>query len=218
MKKIILLRGLPGCNKFQTAERLKAEFTQENPTLPEPAILRPQDYFSDKHYRPNLVKKAHTWNQDRCNTLMQAAHPLIIINATNLTAKEMAPYAQHAAAHGYTLTLMQPSHPDAYNPKLLIKRCTYRIDLKKLQHMRDIWEDITAEQLMKRVMNSAPAPESHPVHARRAHATHTPSYASARRFRGSRATAAIHAPQRPASTEPRSNANQSELKKKSFRK
>lgn len=101
MKKLILLRGLPGSGKTTLAEFLKHE-------IDDCIAIAADDYFlnSEGEYIFKLedLHKAHT----RCKAIvlgnMSISTGTIIVHNTNTTEKEMKEYFELAKEHGYEVT------------------------------------------------------------------------------------------------------------------
>ena len=148
-KQFILMRGLPGSGKSTKAEELAGEHGQ---------VFSTDDYFclnKDQEYRfdGNLLGKAHQWNQRRSYEAVKAGIPVIVIDNTNTTIREMKSYATHielAQRMGYEVRIEEPKTEWAWDVEELFKKGTHNIPKKHLHKMlhryvRDVKiEDILA--------------------------------------------------------------------------
>jgi predicted kinase len=99
---LYLIRGLPGSGKSTFAEMLAAN-------------LLGRHYEADMfHYneegvydwKPERVAKAHNWCQDKVRQNMEDLFMDIVVSNTFTTEKELKPYLELAAKHGYKVTTL----------------------------------------------------------------------------------------------------------------
>ena len=93
-KYLFIVRGIPGSGKSTLAEQLA-------PTV---QICTADDYhMKDGEYdwKPQNVKKAHKWCQDKASELMKRGLTPVVIANTSTTLKEMQPYYDLAEKRGY---------------------------------------------------------------------------------------------------------------------
>ena len=103
MTKILyILRGLPGCGKSTTAERL----------APPSQIFEADKYWylEDGTYKFDITKlgEAHRWCQSEVESTMHfneefpaCSKDVIVVSNTNTTEKEMKPYLELAERYDY---------------------------------------------------------------------------------------------------------------------
>jgi len=106
MKKLILMRGLPGSGKSTAAREIAAQHMTSDRGQ-SVAICSTDSYFieDDKYvFRPEKLGVNHNANQDRVRDLMRVGVEVIIVDNTNTTNKEMKPYKDAAQRHGYDIT------------------------------------------------------------------------------------------------------------------
>lgn len=105
--KLILMRGVTGSGKSTRAKQL----LEQNPQA---VILSTDDHFIvEGKYRfdPSLLEKNHRANQENCRLEMLRRRELIIIDNTNVTAREMKPYRLLALEHGYETEILEIQPP-----------------------------------------------------------------------------------------------------------
>lgn len=93
-KYLFIVRGIPGAGKTDFASQI----------APTAQICTADDYhMNDGKYewKPENIKKAHQWCQDKANTLMGNGITPVVVANTSTTLKEMKPYYDLAEKHGY---------------------------------------------------------------------------------------------------------------------
>lgn len=96
MKRLILMRGLPGSGKSTKAKTFGG------------VVLSTDDYFMvDGTYVFNSANMAdaHEWNRVRCLSAMLIGKHTIVIDNTNSRSWEAAAYVSMARQHGYAVVV-----------------------------------------------------------------------------------------------------------------
>jgi len=92
-KSVVIMRGIPGCGKSTFVEELKAPFGERV------VVVSADDYFmKDGEYKfdPTKIRDAHTQCQEKFDAAMKNdAVELIIVDNTNITARDMAHYTTY---------------------------------------------------------------------------------------------------------------------------
>jgi predicted kinase len=106
-KTLILMRGVPSSGKSYRAKQLA------NNDL---SIIFSADLFFGttkeeyiRNWNREKLYSAHCWCQDGVLQAMRANKPLVIVDNTNTTIKEMRPYAKMAADYGYEIRIEEPT-------------------------------------------------------------------------------------------------------------
>lgn len=140
MKKLILMRGLPGSGKSSLAQSLDG------------LVLSTDDFFTKKGvYKFNIraVGIAHGWNQKRAQKAMESGEELVIIDNTNIQAKEMKPYARMAKEFGYEIEIMEANTPHQFDVDKLAQYNKHNVPKDKIQEMMDKYEHgVSVEDLV----------------------------------------------------------------------
>lgn len=102
MKKLIIMRGIPGSGKSYIAKQL----------VPADKIYSTDDFWGP-NYNFDITKlfQAHMWNQRRVETAMNSGYELIAVDNTNVTWKEIKPYYELAKKYGYEVEYKEPTSP-----------------------------------------------------------------------------------------------------------
>jgi NEDD4-binding protein 2 len=146
-KKLILMRGLPGSGKSTKAKQLVGNGQ----------IFSTDDYWcmNEKgEYRFNIHKigEAHKWNQRRSLAAMKAGVPIVVIDNTNTTIKELRSYTKHislAAQLGYTVSIEEPETAWRFDLEELLKKGTHNVPKKTVQAMLDRYvRDVKVEDVV----------------------------------------------------------------------
>jgi hypothetical protein len=103
MRTLYLMRGIPGGGKSTRAKSLAVEAIQDGASSV--AICSTDNFFLDKdgvyRFDGKRIGCAHGWNQACARQMMENDINVVIIDNTNTTHKEMAPYKVFAKTHGY---------------------------------------------------------------------------------------------------------------------
>jgi predicted kinase len=93
-KRLIILRGVPGCGKSTVAELLASASN----------ICTADDFhMKDGKYewKPENVKAAHAWCKEKAENLMKSGASPVVIANTSTTEWEFKPYYDIAEKYGY---------------------------------------------------------------------------------------------------------------------
>lgn len=103
MKKLILVRGLPGAGKSTVA---KLFYTLD----PGNTVHFEADMFFVKDgkycFDASKIKDAHAWCQNVVGEYMKMSMPTIVVSNTFTQEWEMQPYINMAKRHGYQVTTL----------------------------------------------------------------------------------------------------------------
>ena len=106
-KTLILMRGLPASGKSYRAK----ELCEDNES-----IICSADHFFGHTIEEYLAKWsfqdlgiAHNYCREKAKSLMELHIPLVIIDNTNTTIKEMLPYVQLAIFYDYEIQVEEPN-------------------------------------------------------------------------------------------------------------
>jgi predicted kinase len=133
-KKFIIMRGLPGSGKSTKAKKLAGNQGQ---------VFSADDYHvmmgNGKYdFRPENVGKAHSWNQRRAYAAVEAGVPIVVIDNTNTTLREMRAYRKHmklAMLMGYTISIEESDTEWAFNIDECEKKGTHNVPRNVLEAM-----------------------------------------------------------------------------------
>ena len=143
-KKMVILRGLPGCGKTTTAKQI---------TVQNGVVFSTNDYFYENgiyKFDAKKLKDAHLWNQQRTKDAMEKDEGLIVIDNNNVRKWEAKPYVELATKFGYTVEFQTVETLWKFTLDELVSRNTHNIPNNIIQRMIDQWEnDFTIETVLE---------------------------------------------------------------------
>jgi predicted kinase len=135
MRLLILMRGVPGSGKSTLAKKLAEDYRLCGYTC---EIHSTDNYFMvDGEYRFNLdlLGTNHVKNQQAVKDAMSRGVEVIIVDNTNLSAKERKKYIDAAVTFNYTTEVHDSTTPWAKNAVECAKRNTHGVPLETIQRM-----------------------------------------------------------------------------------
>lgn len=107
MKKLIILRGIPGSGKTTHANELMQYYIKENKTVShyeaDMFFTKPDGTYD---WKPNLVGVAHKWCQDKVRNALDNCDVVIVAN-TSLTTAEVDTYVEIGKAAGANIVIQR---------------------------------------------------------------------------------------------------------------
>ena len=134
MKRLIVLRGLPGSFKSTLANSFKEEGA---------VVFSTDNFFmvnGEYKFTPELIKEAHTWNKMNALKAMFSSFPFIVIDNTATKWYEVEDYVNMGLKYGYEIDFLEPDNPDRFNVDLCFERNTHNVPKEVIQRMKDRWE------------------------------------------------------------------------------
>lgn len=147
-KQLILIRGLPGSGKSTTAKTLAGNLGQ---------VFSTDDFFclnDEREYRfdGNKLHQAHKWNQRRSLDAMKAGIPIVVIDNTNTTIRELRSYLQHielARQLGYSVSIVEPETSWRFDIKDLVELNSHGVPEAAIQRMLNRYvKDVKLEDVI----------------------------------------------------------------------
>lgn len=131
--KVVILRGLPGSGK--------STWVKNN--LPNAFICSADHFFENSlgeyNFNPSKLSEAHGQCMWNFIAALTDKLPLVVVDNTNVTKIEIAPYLSVAQAFGYDVEII------CIDPKLSLKELSERnvhgVPYKSLQSMESRWEN-----------------------------------------------------------------------------
>jgi tRNA uridine 5-carbamoylmethylation protein Kti12 len=109
--KVVIMRGVPGSGKSFLAEKMIGERVLEN--RGEAVKVSADDYFlnaaGEYVFNPANIGEAHNYCFRRFMEAIERKASLIVVDNTNLSAWEMAPYIMAANAYGFEYEIVNVS-------------------------------------------------------------------------------------------------------------
>jgi len=147
-KELILMRGLPGSGKSTKAKSLAGDFGQ---------VFSTDDYFclnEENEYRfdATLLHKAHKWNQRRSLAAMTANIPIVVIDNTNTTVRELRSHLPHielARQLGYTVRIEESDTEWRFRANELFARGSHNVPQAHIEKMLNRYaKDVQVEDII----------------------------------------------------------------------
>lgn len=139
MKKVIIMRGQSGAGK---STYVKKHF-------PDAVVCSADSYFinpkSGKYeFNPKKLGAAHGSCQRQFEEALKKSKPLIVVDNTNTTLREMQFYINLADVYGYDLEVVRLETP----VEVSAKRNTHGVPAHAVQNMRDRMVDFPGETVV----------------------------------------------------------------------
>jgi hypothetical protein len=143
MKRLMIMRGLPGSGK----SRLALDICHEEEEAGRSCIIQSADYHftnDDGSYtfRPAEIGIAHFKCQKNAWDCMAGGYEGVIIDNTNISLHEFSVYLWMAREHGYEVSYHEPYTDWARDPIECAKRTTHGVPLDRVQAMAARWEEL----------------------------------------------------------------------------
>ncbi len=141
-KVLTILRGISGSGKTFLANKLDVDIRWGGVG---PVVHCSADhYFLDENlnykFNPTKLGEAHAYCRGRVSGAMSANAPAIIVDNTNTTSREWAPYLLLAKKFGYQVEFKEPDTPWKFDVDELTKRNTHGVPRETIEKMLKRWE------------------------------------------------------------------------------
>jgi tRNA uridine 5-carbamoylmethylation protein Kti12 len=140
MKKMILIRSLPGAGKSYLAEKLKNNFESNDISC---IVLTTDDFFvynNKYNFDGSLLSVAHPWNLGRAIRSMMREIDVVIVPNTMTQWIEMENYVKNALKFSYTVEVKEPETEWKFNVEECAIRNSHGVSAEIIQKMMDRWE------------------------------------------------------------------------------
>jgi predicted kinase len=145
-KELILMRGLPGSGKSTKAKVLAGDLGQ---------VFSTDDFFSmsgEYVFNGDALGKAHAWNQRRSLDAMKLGIPIVVIDNTNTTLRELRSYLPHinlARQLGYTLRVEEPETSWRFDVDKLVELNSHGVPKAAIERMlKRYLKDVQVEDII----------------------------------------------------------------------
>lgn len=147
MKKVIIMRGLPGSGKSTKAEGLLIDFTGFSDKTY--GLYSTDDYFTHfgiYKFDVKQIADAHHWNYIRFKRAIKNKYNLIIIDNTNTQFWECEKYVEKALENKYMVQFVEPDTEWKFDVDTLVERNTHSVPKANIEKMLKRWQ--TTEQFL----------------------------------------------------------------------
>ena len=138
------MRGISGSGKSTKARELGQNGI----------ILSTDDFFkiNGKYkYDQDRIGQAHLWNQARAKKAMEQGVSPIVIDNTNVIAKDAKPYAEEALKYGYKIKIAEPDTPWKFDAEELTKRNNHGVPKEVIEEMLEKWQP---DEIFMNILNN----------------------------------------------------------------
>lgn len=131
-KHFYIMRGCPGSGKSTKAKKLAGENGK---------VFSSDDFFMvDGEYKFDASKlhQAHQWNQKRSLEAIEQGLPIVVVDNTNTTIKELKSYIPHILAAeeaDYEVEIVEPETDWAFDIDKLVELTTHGVPKEAIQRM-----------------------------------------------------------------------------------
>lgn len=133
MKKLIILRGLPGSGKSTWVKR----YAQD-------AVVCSADHYFIKSgeysFSPKELTQAHQACQTHCKEAM-AQGKFVVVDNTNISRWEFEPYVKLAKEYNYSVIYITVGGRSDRECRVYAARNSHGVPLEAIRRMASRWED-----------------------------------------------------------------------------
>jgi len=135
VKKLILMRGVPGSGKSTKAKAIYQKYTSEG--INGIILSTDNQFMVDGVYKFDIAKLgwAHSRNRLLAEKAVNDGISVVIIDNTNLSDEERRPYIYLAEANGYEWEIVDSDTEWRMNAEECFKRNTHGVPLNNIKYM-----------------------------------------------------------------------------------
>jgi len=146
---LVILRGVSGSGKSTLSNHILENTTEHGCC----GFICSTDHFFEQTgtyvFNPQLLGRAHSWNQERCAKAIAAGLSPILIDNTNTQKWECKAYVQMAIEQKYEVFIKETTTPWCKDAHELARRNQHGVPLSSIQRMLARWEtDFTVENIL----------------------------------------------------------------------
>lgn len=141
MKRLVIMRGLPGSGK-STVARARSEAAKQKGI--KSVVHSTDDYFLDcdgvYRFQGVWIKEAHEWNSANVKRSIRANYELIVVDNTHTQFWELKTYVILALEHGYEVEIAEPWTEWKFDVDTLVQKNTHDVPVEAITRMLKRWE------------------------------------------------------------------------------
>lgn len=146
---LLIARGIPGSGKSYKVNEICNSLTAAHRHF---IVCSSDHYFIENEvYKFNINKlgQAHKYCQELCELYLDRGCDVVIIDNTNVSAKECRIYVEMGLRYDYRIEFLEPSTPWAFDLDELEKRNQHNVPRHALESMLRRWvPDMTVEKAL----------------------------------------------------------------------
>lgn len=135
MKKLVVLRGIPGSGKSQKAREIATEYKG--------TIVSVDNYFErngEYKFLDTEISRAYGYVEGQVDILMQQQTQLIIADGIHQSEKHLRGYQALADKYGYELEIQYPDGEHIFDVEHCFRHSIHRVPRRTLQKIKDRFE------------------------------------------------------------------------------
>jgi NEDD4-binding protein 2 len=137
-RKVIIMRGASGSGK--------STYTKKH--YGDAVVCSADNYYVDDqgnyNFDPTKIGAAHRQCKRSFKDALDRSEPLVVVDNTNTTLKELQPYIQVAEAHGYEVEVVRVETP----LDIAAKRNAHGVPFDAVKRMKDRTVDYPGEKIV----------------------------------------------------------------------
>jgi predicted kinase len=142
MRKLTILRGLPGSGKTTLAKKMEKEGA---------VVLSTDDFLTEQgvfRWSEDGSLEAHHKNQQALSAAMREEKPNLVVDATNMQPHIAAPYVRLAKFYDYDWTVKEPRTPWAADIDELTVKNQHNVPRSVIEIMHRTYVSIPTESMI----------------------------------------------------------------------
>lgn len=133
MRRLVIMRGLPGSGKTTRAIEIAGE---------DGVRLSTDDFYVENgqfNFDPDKLGEAHRWNRRRARKAFELGLSPVVIDNCNVEPWEAHGYLMVALRYGYKVEVAYPDTPWMFDPAALAEKTEHGVPQGIIENMMTKW-------------------------------------------------------------------------------